>query len=666
MITMKNTLFTTFLFLFVNGLFAQEVSVPEPSMKFGKPSDEEISMTTYTPDTTASAVVLCKKLEVYYTFAAQDFQVNYEYETKIKVLKSDGTDYANVSIPYYDNIESSLIKEAVVQIDACAYNLEGGKVERTKMKKEFIFKERLNDQYVQLKFSIPNVKVGTVIEYKYKILSDLYYDLRDWSAQQSIPTLYTEYNITLPEYFKFSIDSRGTEQLESKEQTENVSFTIGGQILQCGGRNLRFKGHQLSALRDDNYIWCADDYATQVNFELSGIDFPGTFSKSFSHTWEDIDKALLNDQDFGGRLKMHNPFQEEMKSLQLDQMNNNQEKIATVYMFLKQRIKWDGTYSLYGGKARKIVKDGTANNAEINFILMSMLRDAGIHSYPVVMSRRDRGVIPYSHPSIQKLNTFVVAIADTDSTMVFLDGSVNTGYLNTLPPVLMVNRARMISPGLNGKWIDLSQLGKSQLRSIVNATLLPDGKISGTRTTNYKGQYAATFRDQYHAAKDSTEFIDKLATKENIQVTGMQMEGINLFSPNVKETVQFEKQISTNDHFIYLNPLVFLHVEKNPFTQTERKLPVEYSFAEQINLSISLALPEGYVVDEMPQPLQIKTSDGGATCRYNLAVENNRLTVTYFFVSNKLLYLPSEYSELQNFWRVVTEKNNEMIVLKKL
>lgn len=663
---MKVTLFIFFVHFAVSGVFGQAVSVLEPSLKYGKPSNEELSMTTYTPDTTASAVVLCRKTDMYYDIAAGDFRVTYNYEVKIKILKSDGTSYADVTIPYYENADSRSVKEVVTQIDASSYNLEGGKVERTKMKREFIFKERINDNFMQVKFSIPNVKAGTVIEYKYKILSDHYFSLKDWSSQQSIPTLYTEYDVIIPEYFKFNIDMRGTERLETTDEKESVNFNIEGQQLQCIGRHLNFKGRQLPALNDDAYIWCVDDYSTQVNFELNGLDFPGALYKSFTSTWEDIDRLLLEDSEFGGKLKMRNPYKEEMAALNLDQLTNIEDKIASIYAFLKQKMNWNEEYALYSSKAKKAAKEGTGNNAEINFALMSMLRDAGINSYPVVMSRRDMGLIPYSYPSIQKLNTFIVAIANTDSTMVYLDGSVRDGYLNVLPPVLMVNRARLISPEGRSRWVDLSKMGKNQLRSMVSAEIRPDGKICGNRVTSYRGQYASQFRKSYRTAVDSTDFVNKLAKEEDIQVTEFQTQEMQNFSPEVKEILAFEKQVTVNDNFIYLNPLIFLHISKNPFTQSERKLPIEYPYPEQISLVANLTIPDGYTIDEMPEAVQVKTEDGQGLCRYNLAVQGNKLSITYTFNSNKLLYLPTEYPGLQVFWKRIVEKNNETVVLKKL
>lgn len=160
--------------------------------------------------------------------------------------------------------------------------------------------------------------------------------------------------------------------------------------------------------------------------------------------------------------------------------------------------------------------------------------------------------------------------------------------------------------------------------------------------------------------------MNQLASNEEIEVTGLQTDGINEFSPNAKEIVKFEKQATVNDDFIYLNPMVFLHVEKNPFTQSERKLPVEFPYPDQVILSVNLTIPDGYTVEEMPTPLQIKTEDGQGTCRYNLAMQANKLTINYMFNFNKLLYLSTEYPGLQSFWEMVANKNNETIVLKKL
>lgn len=653
--------------------FAQVASKStfEPSLKYGKPSEEELKMTSYAPDTEATAIVLYSKNTARYELIANSFSLIYNFEVKIKVLKNDGTSYANIIIPYYNNESPSTMKEVINQIDASSYNLEDGKIVRTKMKRDLIFEERLNKKYKQIKFSIPAVREGTVFEYKYQLTSDFYYDINQWEAQKDIPVLNTQCDITIPEYFKFSLEMRGSQSLNPKDEPVNMSFNLQldhGQMekIDCTGRHLHFTGLNLPALRSDSYIWCPDDYRSGVHFELKGLDFPGSLYKSFTNTWADIDKMLLKDEDFGSLLKMRNPYREEMSTLELDKFKDRQEKITAIYTFLKNKISWNNQYSLYGNEVKKAIKNGTGSNAEINFILMSMLRDAQIPCYPVVMSRKNMGILPFTHPSIQKLNTFIVGIADTDSTFVFLDGSVVNGSINTLPPVLMVNRARLLMDDGGDNWIDLSTLGRNFVRSMVVAQIHPDGKITGNRQSIYAGQYAANFRSRYRTAKDSTDFINKLETEENIKVKDFQTKNAQNFSTNLSEKFTFEKQATINGNLIYINPLIFLHVSKSPFTQSERQLPIEMPFTDQLSLVISLTIPEGYVIDELPESKMITTEDRSGSCRYTISKRNNEINVTYVFSSNKLLFLADEYKAIKSFWELIANKNNEMLVLKKL
>lgn len=667
------TMLTSVLLMFCCQVFTQQTNAPtfEPGMKFGKPTEEELTMTTYAPDSSAAAVVLYSKSDAQYDYVNNSFRITYNYEVKIKVLKPEGTSYANISIPFYYNEKNSMTKEVVGRIEATSYNMEDGQVVRTKMKRDLIFEEQINRNYKQIKFSIPAVKAGTVFEYKYQLVSDIYYSINYWEAQKDIPVIYTEYDIVIPEYFHFDLDMRNIQHLKVEEKTKLVTFLVrlsNGQTekISCNGRRLLIVGRNLNALRADKYIWCANDYRSGVNFEIRGLDFPGSVYKSLTQNWEHIDKILLEDEDFGGMLKMRNPYREEMKALSLDALTDRQSKIEAIYTFLKKKISWNGDYGIFGSEIKKAIKNGTGNNAEINFVLMSMLRDEQIPCYPVVMSRKDMGILPYAHPSLQKLNTFVVAIASTEDSYIFLDGSVSTGFLNVLPPVLMSNRARLVSNKPGNMWIDLSQVGKNQLRSITTAELNANGLVIGKRQTQYNGQYASELRKRFQAAKDSADFIKDIEAKENIQIKDFKTKNMHTFSPQVSETIDFEKQVTSNDNFIYINPMIFLHVSKNPFTQIERDLPLEMPYQETINLVVSLSIPDGYAVEELPENMYIKTEDGQNYCQYNISQQENKINIIYTFACNKLLHLPDEYPIVKSYWGKVVEKNNQMLVLKKL
>lgn len=637
----------------------------EISTKYGRVTNEELAMTVYEPDTTANAVIIFKKGHTSYEFVTDHFRVTYEVEMKIKILKPEGTTYADVAIPYYQNDKNTTFKETVSNIEAIAYNLEGGKVEKTKMKRDYIFRERLNSNRMQVKFSIPAVKAGTVIEYKYKMYSDFYSQLDNWVMQHDIPVIYANYNITIPEYYKFNLDMRGAEKIQTEDNDVQFSLHVGGQILQCSGRNLVFTCNNVPALKTDSYIWCPTDYRSQINFELDGVNYPWTTYQSFTTTWNDIDKLLLEDDDFGKLMRMKNPFQEETRAVLKEDMSL-EDKIGAVFTLLKQKINWDESYRLTADDIKKAIKNGTGSNADINFVLMSMLRDAGISSVPVVMSRRSQGVLPLTHPSIQKINTFVVGIQNSDTTMLYLDGSVRDGYINSLPPVLMVNRARIISPNAGQKWVNLSAIGTNQIRSLINVTINEEGDIEGTSTSAYTGQFANQAREAYRTAKDSTEYIEKKEEKGSIKIKSHQCDKINEFAQEIRENFHFTKSVSEGGEYLYINPMVFPHVTSSPFIQETRKLPVELPYPYSMRISNTITIPEGYVVEELPKPATISLDDSSSNCRYVIQTNGDKVMLTYVFYINRTLFLPNEYQHLKTFWEAVVEKNNEMIVLKKV
>ena len=646
-------------FFMIPYAFAQQFST-----KFGKVTDEEVSMTTYPPDTTATAVVIFKNGTTFYDISTSDFRVNYEIEAKIKILKSEGTEYADIQIPYYNN-DRNLSKEAVNMIEATAYNMENGQVVKTKMKKEYIFRERINDKYMQVKFSIPSVKAGTVIEYKYRIQSDFYYQLKNWEIQEEIPVISNTYEITVPEYFKFNFEMRGASHIKTDRKDIPISLHYKGQSIRCNGANIKFSDSDIPALKADSYLWYPDDYKSQINFELSALDFPGSGYRSFTTSWEKIDELLLNDDDFGKLLKMKNPLQDEQKAITLHNLTVD-EKIAAIFSLLKEKISWNERYGLFGTDIKKNIKTGSANNADLNFILISMLREAGINAYPVVMSRRSMGILPFVYPSINKINTFVVGIENSDSTRVYLDGSIEDGYLDILPPVLMTNRARIIDNSYQDKWVDLSKLGKSQLRSTIKATIDSDGNVRGDRVISAGGQHAANYRSHYKAAKDSTEYIEERETKYNIKMLSYEQEGMNDFSPEVREKFSFTHTATASGDYLYINPIIFTHIDENPFIQEERKLPVELPYPYSVRMINTFTIPDGYQIEELPKSQTVKMEGDDGSCLYRIAGSDNHIQITYAFTLNKTFFNPEEYALLKQFWGAISDKSNEMIVLKKI
>nr|WP_321518457.1 DUF3857 domain-containing protein [uncultured Bacteroides sp.] len=628
-------------------------------------------MKTYKPDTTASAVTIYKNVIAKYEYKKDAFIIEYNYENKIKILKSEGVKYANIVIPIYDKDKSDASKEFVSKIEAYAYNMEDGKIKKTKMDKSYIFEERVNPYWKQVKFSIPAVKEGTVIEYRYKLTSEFPDQIADCVFQQDIPVIYSNYDIQIPLYFDFNAELRGKDQIKVAEsivpqtilveKENNQSFTVG---FNC--RRIFLTVINLPAIKDEPNVWCSNDYRAKVTFELKGTQFPDSEYKPYTSTWENIDELLKKEEDFGGILNMKNPYREEMRALNITSLPTITEKTRATFQFLKTKISWDGNYRFYGNDVKKAIKSGTGSNADFNFVLISMLKDAGINAFPVMMSKRDDGRLPLFFPSVYKLNTFVVGINDTDSTNIYLDSSVKNGDINILPPVLMVDRARIYNENGKGSWVNLNNIGKHSVNILISGSISPEGIIKGEKTASYTGEQAAGFRNAFHAAKDSVAFIEKTESEDGISIKECSIKDINSFSSRVQEKLSFTKEASANAEYIYLNPMIFPHLTKNQFTAEDRKLPIEFDYPYTFQLASILTLPEGYQVEEMPKPVKINLEKEECTCIYNVQSVNNQIMVRYTFTLKKILYTKDEYTTLRKFWGSIVNKNNELIVLKKV
>ena len=641
--------------LFALNTMAQSM---EPNLKWGKPTNEELTMTEYSLDKDAEAVELYHLTDVSYAYMNNDFRVYYRVKGRLKVLKPEGKSVADGSIVFRNDKDSNQRIEVVLGLKATAYNMENGKVTKTKMENSMIFEERLDKHQKRIKFSVPQVKVGTVIEYEYRIESDFYYDLRDWYAQKEIPVLYTKYVLSVPEWFSFNIEQTGSAHMEYQESNSN--FTIGETAITTEDKT--FIARNLPALKDDDFVWHAEDYGCKITHELGGIYVPGAIHKNYSQKWEDIDKALLEDEEFGGRIRKSSPLKDDIKAAGITDIADPTQRASAVWLLLKSRVRWNGDYDLWAKSASKVLKEGTGSNADINFLYINMLHDVGINAAPVVLRLRNRGRLPMTHASMKYLSTFVVVIQLNDSTTAYFDGSAEDGYLNVLPQALLVETARVVSKEGAGKWVNLLAMAQGSETTVVQANLDGEGTISGQRIVSTTGNTTALLRKKWRTAKDSVEVIRKIEEDDGITISKFSQIGRSDFSPNMREITEFTKKCESTGNLIYLNPLVFNPMKKHPFTNDTRDLPIEFPFKQRETLNIMLTLPDGWQVEDMPKPIVLKFD--GITVRIVGSQNNNVLTMRYRMDIDTTFYRQDQYQDLKSFLDKVVESCKNMITLK--
>src|SRR5690606_19044647 len=116
----------------------------------------------------------------------------------------------------------SSTREKLTGFRGSTYNLEGGKIEETKVKGSDIFKEKVNKYWDTEKFAFSNVKDGSVLEYKYTIISPFYREIERWFFQDEIPVVSSQFKFIYPEIFTYSPDIRGEVRGKSTTNTRPV------------------------------------------------------------------------------------------------------------------------------------------------------------------------------------------------------------------------------------------------------------------------------------------------------------------------------------------------------------------------------------------------------------------------------------------------------------
>jgi len=676
-----NFLLTFILCIAINHLIAQEA----PKVRYGKPDLEELKMKTYLPDTTADAIILYDEGQsvVRYDGSSGAFVLTFDRFVRIKILKQTGTSWGTFKIPIYSFNAS---KEEFKGINGITYNLEGEKPVKSEMKKDAVFQERENKYWESAKFSLPSVKVGSVIDLKYTIHSPFLWNLQTWTFQYSIPVKWSQYEVVYPEYFSYNRTSLGYHKFNSSDQktkNETISITANYDASRNNGVGsgrqkeiesfsymanvYNYTAKDVPAIKEEPYLTTIENYTTKIKFELSNIDYTkiGGQFKNYTTSWNDIVKQLIDDPDFGGQIKPGNFVKETVEKL-IAGKTSEKEKALAIYGYVQHNLKWDETKTYMPSKPlRKILDEKIGNSAEINLILLTMLQKAGISADPVILSTRSHGIITPFHASLSDCN-YIIVRATIDNKPVLMDATEPN-----LPAGLLPYRC------LNGKGVlvktDLSEdieLTNVPSGTTTMATLeIKQGKLTGKILNKLTGLDAFDFRQEVKKAGGPDAQFKLLKEKsEGIEYLNYSYLKIDSLYSDVNKAydVNIESNGDEDASILYIYPMATKRMTKNPFTTLTREYPVDFGVPYNESYKLNLTIPDGYQVEELPKSKSIVLDDKVGIFTYQIAQMDKRVVLNMRFSILKSLFLPSEYPNLKSFFDLIVAKEAEQIVLKKI
>ncbi len=341
-------------------------------------------------------------------------------------------DAADISIVLYT---SGNAEEKLDECKALTYNLENGDVKQTKLENSSIFKERLSKNAVVRKFTFPNVKEGSILEYTYTITSDFLTHLRPWEFQgTSWPRVYSEYTVKIPQFFSYVFLAQGYISLKSENSSKMQSFNISEQNGTQASRQFALSGYEntnrwiardVPVLKEENYTSTIENHLSKIDFQLKQTEFPGQTPTEYIGSWAKAAENMLKREDFGTEITRANLWlNDDIKNI-TEGANSNQEKARRLYAFVRDNFTATynaGVYLNDNTTLKEIFRKKSGNVAEINLLLIAMLRNSGLTANPVVISTRGHGWAHPIYPLMTKYN-YLVCQTLVDGQPVYLDAS---------------------------------------------------------------------------------------------------------------------------------------------------------------------------------------------------------------------------------------------------
>ncbi|WP_431243187.1 DUF3857 domain-containing protein [Flavobacterium sp. P21] len=641
------------------------------SYELGKVTIAELQEKSNPKDTATPAAILFKKGRTFFTYNKDvGFSANHVYEFKIKIYKKEGLKWADQKVRFYIGYEN-LNEDRLEFSNAITYNLENGTIVKTKLDNQGAFKKKVNKFWKEKTITLPNVKVGSVIEYKYVLKSENIVKLPDFEIQYDIPVNYVEYKTEIPEYFIYKPILIGNYPIESVAKLEGRSQSYENEhnqstILSFKQISTLYKGKDVPALKDEPYVNNVDNYRGCIQFEIERVRYPDKPDKDYALTWEGVATNIFKNEHFGKELNQKDFLVDDVKRL-LTGVESQNDRMNIIFKYVQNKMHWNEENDYYTDKGiAKAYTDQTGNVAEINFILINMLKLGGIDANPVLVSTIENGVPVY--PTRTGFN-YVIAGALIDGKLVLLDATRKYTCPNILPLNVLNWKGRLIKIDGSSQEINLDPTALSKEFSTVFGKINETGKVDGKMRIQRTDYEAYNFRSK-HSEQNQENYLEKYEEElGDLKIANYKIENAKVnFSDPVIETFDFasDNVVETIGKQMFINPLLFFTRSKNPFTQETRQMGIYFGYPTQEKISLSLEIPTGYIIESMPKPIRITSQNKEITYTLNISNLENKIQISCIKEINNSIFAAGDYDGLKNLFQQVIASQNEKIVLKKI
>jgi transglutaminase-like putative cysteine protease len=643
-----------------------------PYAKFGKITPQALQQKLYSIDSAANAVVLSDIGEAAIEGNSKGwFSVLSTRHKVVHILNKSGYGFADVEIYLYTN---GTDEEKLLEVKAVTYNLENGKIIESKLERSNIFTEKRDKNHIVKKFTLPNVKEGSIVEYQYKVSSDFISNIDPWAFQGRAPRLWSEFIFSVPQFFSYTFVSHGYLQtFLADKKDRNEQFTVrsdGGTSatesyrFSSGVTDYRWVMKDVPELKAESFTSTLENHTAKIEFQLVSQNHP-LMPRNFRSSWTGLAKELLEADYFGSNINGSNGWLSDDMKIILAGATTDIEKAKRIYQFVRDGFSCTN-YARIGTdqSIKSVFKARKGTVSEINLLLTAMLRYAGIKADPILLSQTDRGYVYDIYPMVSRFN-YVITQAKVDDRTVYLDGTHNRLGFGRLLPACYNGHARVIDENATPVYLAADSLYERK----VSALFLNAGtKTLWSGTMKYNPGYYESYRLRDRIKeKGADEFFKEIQKDLGADVSIMtgRVDSLTNYEEPIAISYDIEYGPEKAD-ILYVNPMFSEGYKKNPFKSEQRLYPVEMPYAMDETYVLNMEVPQGYMVDELPKQLLAKYDEEGKSFfEYRIQQSGNQISLRSRIKLVRAYYEPDEYAGLREFFNMVVKKHNEQIVFKK-
>jgi len=585
-------------------------------------------------------------IQLYYANYIDDRE-DYEFVYKrIKVLNESGKKYADVEIDGVTGVDVSNLKARTIHPDGTIVEFTGKPFEKT------LFKGRGIKVYAKT-FTLPDVTVGSIVEYKYKQKN---FSSDNWILQHDL--------YTVREYFSFQ-----PSHIDAALSWSGRNITDKPPTKKSGGWELEWQN--VPGFQEEASMPPPENYKASIHFYYVRSDITNT-----EKFWETVGKELNEyyERYIGNR--------KEVKEAALEAIGSEtdpEKKLRKLYDRAQQirNTSYERQRTEQERKKEKIkenenlgdlLKRGYGDNEDITALFVGMARATGFDASLLLVSNRRDAFFSNKLLTLKGLGGRM-ALVKLNGHDVYLQPGVlfcPYGLLrwgNTATDALKFDKK-----GSSFLTVPPLTSDRSMTRRAANMSLDEEGALKGEIKVEFQGQEALEHRldarDSDEAGKKN-DLEDELkawlpggATVKLVDVQGWT-------SPNeplvARLNVELPGYASAVGKRLLLPPLLFLPQQKDAFKHSDRKYPVYYPYAFTERDRIVIKLPAGYAPESVPQKQDVSLP----YARYqSISVSDGKVLVSERALDFNAIFVQlAQYAELKNFMAKSQAGDEQQVVL---